>query len=626
MMKTTMAKIILACSKKPLAAYLERELVGGGVDCRVALDVPQLRTLLAEYVPDILLFDATFSTASESAELLAELRSFSPQIVQVGIFEPFGENQAELRHFFSPENTLLLPCSGAELYQHLNRICGLEITKKKFFTAAEEGQKMAEPHTLPLERVELTEIIEEGLPLDEIPGLNESKASEFLLNLDADQDDTPSEAQDFADEIDVTDMASFEEMNDADDFSDTLDDFADPESAAALPAQDAVAEELSADIGTRGKSSAAITGDLEALLSDDEFVEVAISDNAGTYDPVPAQRRSVGSSAAAAAAAESSAIPAAAEFLDDEDAFVEDDLSSIEDLLADDSLLGAAGPVEKQVQAAAAGGAEPADESEFTAADFTELIIPEVEAVPESSESEAESEVDSELEFEPESELETEFESHPESDSASIMDDGLLLTDEDAEDDAEDVDFLSEDEETQPSEQEDSPDEGTLLADEVVAVTEPPTVEPPTAEPPSADSEVLEDYLLDDEMPGFSFESAPEVEPESESRPGPMAQSVFAAALSPGVGEPELCPEPPIPDFSQQIERMTQQWSKQLLQSTYASMDKMIQAIGDLAPTIVDQVAREIIPPLAEKVIKAEIARLEKSLELEEESGKKDEG
>ena len=81
---------------------------------------------------------------------------------------------------------------------------------------------------------------------------------------------------------------------------------------------------------------------------------------------------------------------------------------------------------------------------------------------------------------------------------------------------------------------------------------------------------------------------------------------------------PEVCAEPISPDFSRQIESMTQEWSKQLLQTTYASMDKMIKAIGDLAPTIVDQVAREVIPPLAEKVIKAEIARLEEKLESEE--------
>ena len=78
-----------------------------------------------------------------------------------------------------------------------------------------------------------------------------------------------------------------------------------------------------------------------------------------------------------------------------------------------------------------------------------------------------------------------------------------------------------------------------------------------------------------------------------------------------------------------QVFSLIQRLALQLLQPlmehlaiVHASMDKMIKAIGDLAPTIVDQVAREVIPPLAEKVIKAEIARLEEKLESEEESGK----
>lgn len=106
-----------------------------------------------------------------------------------------------------------------------------------------------------------------------------------------------------------------------------------------------------------------------------------------------------------------------------------------------------------------------------------------------------------------------------------------------------------------------------------------------------ADIELPEDYLTYEEMSDIEVESEP--------------------------AAPEVCAEPISPDFSRQIESMTQEWSKQLLQTTYTSMDKMIKAIGDLAPTIVDQVAREVIPPLAEKVIKAEIARLEEKLASE---------
>ncbi len=140
---------------------------------------------------------------------------------------------------------------------------------------------------------------------------------------------------------------------------------------------------------------------------------------------------------------------------------------------------------------------------------------------------------------------------------------------------------------------------------------------------PEPEIELPEDYLVDDELladtgaADLKTESAPETQTRTipDSSPSVSSRRVDAG---PATATPHIFTEPQSLDFSQQIEDMTQEWSKQLLQTTYASMDKMIKAIGDLAPTIVDQVAREVIPPLAEKVIKAEITRLEKKLELEE--------
>ncbi|MCK4378456.1 MAG: hypothetical protein KAW01_03890 [Deltaproteobacteria bacterium] len=86
-------------------------------------------------------------------------------------------------------------------------------------------------------------------------------------------------------------------------------------------------------------------------------------------------------------------------------------------------------------------------------------------------------------------------------------------------------------------------------------------------------------------------------------------------AAEPETARPSVVTEPETADFSRQIEGLTQEWSKKMLVSTYASMDKLIQALGDMAPTIVEQVAREIIPPLAEKIIKSEIKRLEEKIE-----------
>jgi hypothetical protein len=95
-----------------------------------------------------------------------------------------------------------------------------------------------------------------------------------------------------------------------------------------------------------------------------------------------------------------------------------------------------------------------------------------------------------------------------------------------------------------------------------------------------------------------------------------LATSLGASmAAEPETTHPSVVTEPQTADFSRQIEGLTQEWSKKMLVSTYASMDKLIQALGDMAPTIVEQVAREIIPPLAEKIIKSEIKRLEEKIE-----------
>ncbi|MEA2108626.1 MAG: hypothetical protein U9P07_04325 [Pseudomonadota bacterium] len=125
-----------------------------------------------------------------------------------------------------------------------------------------------------------------------------------------------------------------------------------------------------------------------------------------------------------------------------------------------------------------------------------------------------------------------------------------------------------------------------------------------TAAPEEFPPERPEDYLTphDPQQGNKSFTGTP----ESESTP--LATESETARTS-------VFTEPQTVDFSKQIEGLTQEWSKKMLVSTYASMDKLIQALGDMAPTIVEQVAREIIPPLAEKIIKTEIKRLEDKIE-----------
>ena len=119
-------------------------------------------------------------------------------------------------------------------------------------------------------------------------------------------------------------------------------------------------------------------------------------------------------------------------------------------------------------------------------------------------------------------------------------------------------------------------------------------------------TETPEDYLTPDEEKQNSE--------ESESLPPPPT-SLNAPTAESATAQPSVVTEPEPSNFSRQIEGLTQEWSQKMLVSTYASMDKLIQALGDMAPTIVEQVAKEIIPPLAEKIIKAEIQRLEEKIE-----------
>ncbi len=128
-----------------------------------------------------------------------------------------------------------------------------------------------------------------------------------------------------------------------------------------------------------------------------------------------------------------------------------------------------------------------------------------------------------------------------------------------------------------------------------------------TEAPPEAyTTESPEDYLTPDE-----------VERNSEGNESLPPTSLNIPMAEPETAQPSVVTEPKPSDFSRQIEELTQEWSQKMLISTYASMDKLIQALGDMAPTIVEQVAKEIIPPLAEKIIKAEIQRLEEKIEDE---------
>ena len=257
-----MVKIVIGCSKKPLAAFIETELAAYEVDCRVVVDAAQLMALTAEFKPDLLIFDAEFPTSEESSELLGKLRGGSPQIPVVGIFEPFGEIQDEVRQGFSPENVLQLPFGGDDLRERLQQVAGLEIKKRVVLQEEKEEEKMDKPQSSIVETLELTEIVEEGLPLDELPEISEGETSGALPEIDSGKIDT---------EVSEPESESAEVLE-VDNFGDTLDDL----ESAFEEFADMPEAESGVEGGAEVASPELVAGDIDALLSDDEFTEVEI--------------------------------------------------------------------------------------------------------------------------------------------------------------------------------------------------------------------------------------------------------------------------------------------------------------------------------------------------------------
>jgi hypothetical protein len=543
-----MAKIVIACNKQPLAAFIEAALKRGLVDCRIVADAAQLLALVTEFKPDALLFEAEFPTLAESSALLGVLRTENPQTPIVGILEPFAETQGEVGPLFSPENILQLPFGGDELSEKLQQVTGLEI-KKRTASLEEKGEeKMDKPQSALIETVVLSEIVEEGLPLDELPEILEGETPEVLLEVDSD----PAGTSMLESEGEAADEFELE------DFGDTLDDL---ESAFAEPAgvgsgavaESAVEVEPKPEPGIESEAeenlSELVDGDTDALLADDDFTEIEIPERPETDDPVLAELKSAGLTPEdeVVGASTGETVSSSTPELKGVNDFGEGELGEIDDLLGEIS-------IEEDVAAGSLADVE-ADKSEKeetgqdVEVEFTEMVPPEVVVDPE------------------ESFLQPPIPEAAETPAASVASEEIF-----------------------------------------------------TAESPDAEIEMPEDYLIDEELSVAGVDTGIDIEsqPESESESEPVARAISTSPpLKMKTEEPEVC-EPISPDFSRQIESMTQEWSKQLLHTTYASMDKMIKAIGDLAPTIVDQVAREVIPPLAEKVIKAEIARLEEKLEREE--------
>lgn len=592
-----MAKIILACRQKPLAEFFETVLAQLHLECRKVTGRDELVAAVSEFQPDLVLINYEFTAPADKSNLLTELENAGLKNPVVSICEPTEIDLMVSGGELPPEtaDVLRLPFSKNDLQKKIEKLTGLNLSEKsdpppeieKSSVSAEELHKAdLQPAASPekdedMEKVttdtvkifELTEIVEEGLPLSELP----ERVSGGSLPVEPVEFEEPAESEPGAGEDSGEEITADSDL-DFDDFGDSLDDLeldsgetAAQKSVTTDSIGESDAEILSEEPGlpeTEVKSKVVledetvaaagatelqsvgeslppqpVAGDLDALLDDDDFAEVEIHEE----DPVLAGLKSAG-------------------LTPEVETPEVKNLGSVAEVEAENEPVAASSDDHPTADNLVAGDADDAN-------DYEDLL------------------------------------------------DGVAAvrseTDGDPLDD-ETVEFVE-----MPRPEEVLSPEATLIVPPVAAAAE--AAVPQDNEP---DIELPEDYLEDEDLLAGTSEPEPKPEPEpeveSQSEIKLAAATLSRMVESPTAAEPKIFTEPQSLDFSQQIEGMTQEWSKQLLQTTYASMDKMIKAIGDLAPTIVNQVAREVIPPLAEKVIKAEIARLEEQLQLEDGEGEEE--
>ncbi len=578
-----MAKIILACRQKPLAAFFESVLAQLQLELCKVTDRDELIAAVSEFQPDLVLINYEFTTPADKPKLLAELEGAGLKNPVVSICEPSEIDLAVSGGELPPEtaDVLRLPFSKNDLQKKIEKLTGLILLEKSELSpeieksgvlvedlfksdlqpavSLEKDEDMEKVTVDTVKIFELTEIVEEGLPLDELP----ERAFGGSLVAESVEIEAPTESEVVAGNDSVEDLVADTDL-DFDDFGDSLDDLEFELGETSAQKSGIVESAGESDVATVPEEPVLPEAEVESrVVLEDVITTVAATELQSAGEPLPPQPQPVAGDLDA--------------LLDDDD-FAEVEIHEEDPVLA----------------GLKSAGLTPEEETpEVKNSELADKLEAENEPVAAGSNDHLTAD---------------KLVADDSNDYADILDEVAMLrteTDVDPLDD-ETVEFV---EMPRPKEVL-SPEEATLIVPPVAAA-----VVAAVTQENEPDPELPEDYLEDEDLMAGTSASGPEVESQPEIK---SSAATLSRMVEPPAAEPKVFTEPQSLDFSQQIEGMTQEWSKQLLQTTYASMDKMIKAIGDLAPTIVNQVAREVIPPLAEKVIKAEIARLEEQLQLEE--------
>lgn len=517
-----MRKIAIISDQEALAGFLVAELADAKTICLPADFEPRY---LEDFAPGLVLRVLDAGSAAEAGMLPGQVPLGLIRLPPCG---PLADGEASLD----------LPFSGAELRAFVDGFSADHRADNQVMLEidADRGGMMDNSGKKSVVTLELEDMVEEGLPLTDLEPSATADAGELEI----------PEIVETSAEVEIEDFT-------LEDFSGDLEDLekelADSEPVAAPATEnDGAADKMpeSSPESSDDQSDPLPAGDLDALLSDEEFTEIDVRNKVRAEDfedSVLADLKSAG-------------------LRPESDALLSDD----------------------ELETGGQDGLEAADDEGFSIDELSEL--------------------DQELPAE----------------TAVVEDDGQLDT---PDDESVPACRQARPAESLPEFPEESPDDYLLPED---------SFSEPSIEQSAAQTQASEEYSLlaelteenaapegeaPEEAAGRACWQAGESPEEDKIEPAPRHE--ISTAENERTATAEIFHEPASPDFSGEIEGLTREWSKQLLQTTYASMDKMIKAIGDLAPTIVDQVAREVIPPLAEKVIKAEIAKLEAKLEEEDE-------
>ena len=286
--------LMVGTTSRSLATFIKQELDSTNIAVHLLMEPGDFFKKVKSRHPDIILLDVDYPTKEEAAELVSKLqqKSILPHTPLILIKPFFDELEKELGKI-PPENVLAQPFTREDLLTILQKISPREIISSL--------QQEVEPMT-PMENnvqvtnddeaiIELTEVVEEGLPLEQLPPIEPDEPladQEFTLSAEKNADDDSTRLQqneeenkfpsdEAIDELELleTNSTTGEPPQEEFDHPDSLDkDIIQPETSTGNQAESSFSKSFSAAAVEQVKPeiSAGTAANLEKITPDNKDV------------------------------------------------------------------------------------------------------------------------------------------------------------------------------------------------------------------------------------------------------------------------------------------------------------------------------------------------------------------